>query len=461
MLALALSAPALAQEPSTAFDSRWSPYLGCWTIVQDQLDGRPRCQRAPWCACGRRADSASPSRPPSTARTCSSRPSSPTARRSRCLKGTAAARRPATGRGMASVSSRTSSSTARTGRSAAVSGITLLANGQWIDAQATVIDGNSDVRLRRYRRTSDQYAAAPALTTAPLTIEDVIEASAKVQSEALEAALDEVNARFALNSRVLKQLADNGVSPNVIDLLVAQAYPDKFEVERTSYPSASSTNYGGSVDGQLDGLHGIDDVSVSDVRPVLQQLLLLFAVCVSVLLGPELQLSVRIAVLSQLLQLQQLLRLWRRGILRRAVLPIRRRQRSARIARLAAAATGSSSTAAATHASGRRDQRTARAPAKAPRRPAARAVPRAACAAPAAPIQVRAQLQPELVFRIVVFGCVERRLLGRRRWWGLRRRRTDGPAAGNARFGERAETQSRDAFLSKNALCALLSALCS
>ena len=43
-----------------------------------------------------------------------------------------------------------------------VSGITLLANGQWVDAQATVIDGNSDVRLRRYRRTSDQYAAAPA-----------------------------------------------------------------------------------------------------------------------------------------------------------------------------------------------------------------------------------------------------------------------------------------------------------
>ena len=68
------------------------------------------------------------------------------------------------------------------------------------------------------------------MTTAPLSVEDVIEASAKVQSEALEAALDEANARFALNSRVLTQLADNGVSPNVIDLLVAQAYPEKFEV---------------------------------------------------------------------------------------------------------------------------------------------------------------------------------------------------------------------------------------
>ena len=65
-----------------------------------------------------------------------------------------------------------------------------------------------------------------------------------MQSEALEAALDEANARFALNSRVLTQLADNGVSPNVIDLMVAQAYPEKFEVERSGYPSTS--NYGSS-----------------------------------------------------------------------------------------------------------------------------------------------------------------------------------------------------------------------
>ena len=36
LLALCSSAPALAQESSAAFDSRWNPYLGCWTIVQDQ-----------------------------------------------------------------------------------------------------------------------------------------------------------------------------------------------------------------------------------------------------------------------------------------------------------------------------------------------------------------------------------------------------------------------------------------
>ena len=123
-----------------------------------------------------------------------------------------------------------------------VSGITLLADGQWVDAQATVIDGNSDVHVRRYRRASNPPATVPAATTAPLSVEDIIEASAKVQSEALEAALDELNPRFALDKRVLTQLADNGVSRNVIDLMVAQAYPDKLRVERDIYASMPSTS---------------------------------------------------------------------------------------------------------------------------------------------------------------------------------------------------------------------------
>ena len=125
----------------------------------------------------------------------------------------------------------------------AVSGITLLANGQWVDSQATVVDGIADVRVRRYRRSSDGHTGQAGMTTAPLSIDDIIEASAKVQSEALEAVLDEANARFELNSRVLTQLADNGVSRNVIDLMVAQAYPEKFRIERPS-STAASTSYG-------------------------------------------------------------------------------------------------------------------------------------------------------------------------------------------------------------------------
>ncbi len=229
-LAVVFSAPALAQEPSTAFDSHWSPYLGCWTIVQDQ-SGRSAPVPAGTMVCVR------PSGRFGVAITT-------TVEGKNVLEQTIVADGSAQPLSQGDCSGTQTSNWSRDGEriftsvelectnrpKRSVSGITLVANGQWIDAQSTVIDGNSDVRLRRYRRTSDQYAAAPALTTAPLTIEDVIEASSKVQSEALEAALDEMNSRFALNSRVLKQLADNGVSPNVIDLLVAQAYPDKFEV---------------------------------------------------------------------------------------------------------------------------------------------------------------------------------------------------------------------------------------
>ncbi len=250
MLALLSATPAMAQDKSAAFDSRWNPYLGCWTIVQDQ-----RGQSAPL---------------PAGTMVCV-RPSgrfgvavTTTVDGKNVLEQTIVADGSAQPLSQGDCSGTQTSSWSRDGErlftkvelecanrpKRSVSGITLLANGQWVDAQATVIDGNSDVRLRRYRRTSDQDAAAPAMTTAPLTIEDVIEASSKVQSEALEAALDEMNARFALNSRVLTQLADNGVSPNVIDLLVAQAYPEKFEVERTGYyPSASTTNYGGTLMG--------------------------------------------------------------------------------------------------------------------------------------------------------------------------------------------------------------------
>ena len=61
---------------------------------------------------------------------------------------------------------------------------------------------------------------------------DVTEASKKVASQVVEAAIVETEARFALDSRVLKQLADAGVPPSVIDLMVAQSFPDHFRVER-------------------------------------------------------------------------------------------------------------------------------------------------------------------------------------------------------------------------------------
>jgi hypothetical protein len=65
-----------------------------------------------------------------------------------------------------------------------------------------------------------------------LSQEDVVEAGSKVSSLAVEAAIVESESRFNLNSRALLQLADAGVSRNVIDLMVAQSFPSHFRVER-------------------------------------------------------------------------------------------------------------------------------------------------------------------------------------------------------------------------------------
>jgi hypothetical protein len=244
VLALLASAPAAAQDSPAGFDSRWTPYLGCWTIVQNQR-GHAATVPPGTMVC------VQPSGRFGVAITT-------TVDGKNVLEQTIVADGSAQPISQGDCKGTQTSDWSRDGErlftrvelecanrpKRAVSGITLLAGGHWVDAQATVIDGNSDVRLRRYRRSSDQYSAVPAATGAPLSIEDVIEANAKVQSEALEAALDELNSRFTLNSRVLTQLADNGVSRNVIDLMVAQAYPERFEVERMVSPLAVSMTIG-------------------------------------------------------------------------------------------------------------------------------------------------------------------------------------------------------------------------
>jgi hypothetical protein len=117
-----------------------------------------------------------------------------------------------------------------------VSGLAVMAgNGIWVDVQVVEISGRESIRVRRYRRAPDQRAAAIASRFgAPLTIDDVKEASGKVSPSAVEAALIATNARFDLNSRRLISLDDAGVPDSVIDLMVALSYPGRFVVERAN-----------------------------------------------------------------------------------------------------------------------------------------------------------------------------------------------------------------------------------
>ena len=317
LLALLSSAPALAQDTSTAFDSRWNPYLGCWTVLQDQ-SGHSAAVQAGTMVCVR------PSGRFGVAITTtvdgknvleqtivadgSAQPLS---------QGIAAGPRPATGRATASASSRTSSSTCAGRPKRAISGITLLANGQWVDAQATVVDGIADVRVRRYRRIERSIHR-------PGGNDDGAAQHRRHHRGEREGAV-----RGARGGARRSQRAIRAEQPRAHAACRQRRIAERHRSHggaglSREVPGRAPLLVGGvdvlrnGVGGQLDCLHdGQLDVSLSDVRPVLQQLLLLLALRVPVLLGPELHLSLRIAVLSELLLLQLLRGSRRRLLLRR------------------------------------------------------------------------------------------------------------------------------------------------
>ncbi|HEX6163229.1 MAG TPA: hypothetical protein VFZ31_07685 [Vicinamibacterales bacterium] len=129
----------------------------------------------------------------------------------------------------------------------------MAAGPSWVNVQHVSGEAaNTSVRVQRYRRAANQKladgstapqpdASAAMRTTQEQTrwgIEDVIEASAKMPAEAMQAALTEVRHPFDLNKRTLVMLDEGGVTESVIDLMVALTYPKRFVVERRGGGSA-------------------------------------------------------------------------------------------------------------------------------------------------------------------------------------------------------------------------------
>jgi hypothetical protein len=142
--------------------------------------------------------------------------------------------------------------------------------GVWFDIQAVSADDRSDVLVRRYRRLSRQQtetagysppAAGPGLwqarsgVRARLSIDDVIEASSRLDPNVLEALLLANAVGFPIDSKVLVQLADAGLHPYQIDLMVALSFPERFEVVN-AVPYASVTQTPGAPMAQVMRLSG-------------------------------------------------------------------------------------------------------------------------------------------------------------------------------------------------------------
>ncbi len=130
-----------------------------------------------------------------------------------------------------------------------MSGVSLLSNrSTWVDVQSVSVGGRGHIEIRRYNPARDAEASddvrLPATPGAirdarqsvagPLTASSVREAAAKADSPVVEALLTETRPRLDLDAATLIELDDAGVGGNVIDVLVALAYPDHFVVERRS-----------------------------------------------------------------------------------------------------------------------------------------------------------------------------------------------------------------------------------
>jgi hypothetical protein len=132
--------------------------------------------------------------------------------------------------------------------------LAMVAENEWIDVQAATMGQQHATRQLRYRAVGIGEApeqvrpllpvgrdlareSARLHTSAPLQIEDVIEASALVAPPVLQGLLAARRHGFSMDARSLVQLETAGVPRDVIDVVVALSYPKHFVVQQ---PAASS-----------------------------------------------------------------------------------------------------------------------------------------------------------------------------------------------------------------------------
>ncbi|MGE3473976.1 MAG: hypothetical protein AB7O28_26785 [Vicinamibacterales bacterium] len=120
----------------------------------------------------------------------------------------------------------------------------LLDDDTWVDVEAVTEGSAINVRANRLVRATNQRlpdgtsaapaSAAPAVTAARWTVDDVIELAHELPTDAVQAAISEGPVNFRLNARALAAMADAGVGERVIDLMVGLTYPSRFVVQRAA-----------------------------------------------------------------------------------------------------------------------------------------------------------------------------------------------------------------------------------
>jgi hypothetical protein len=161
--------------------------------------------------------------------------------------------------------------------------IALSANGDLMDVQGLKAGRNNGVRVTQYREANDPGTlpadiasavgsrtmavdAARVGASAPVSTDNVIDASAHLDAPVVEAWLANRGEEMSVDAKELEVMAKRGVPSDVIDVLVALSYPDRFAVA----PSAAGGNgpYGDAVaPSQLKGVAGAT-TRANDTRPI-------------------------------------------------------------------------------------------------------------------------------------------------------------------------------------------------
>ncbi len=141
-------------------------------------------------------------------------------------------------------------------------------NGDWIDIVGVSLQDRVGVRVLRHRAAAPlpmlpaEIASAvavspresPALRTLlPVGDAEIIDASRHVNGAVIEAWLAESRQVFTLNAARLIKLADAGVDDRVLDVLVALSYPQAFSIKPSPTASGELAIGGGGNSVAFDG----------------------------------------------------------------------------------------------------------------------------------------------------------------------------------------------------------------
>jgi hypothetical protein len=155
-------------------------------------------------------------------------------------------------------------------------------NGDWIDIVGVSLRDRVGVRVLRHRAApplpmlpaeiasavaASSHESAALRTLLPVGDAEIIDASRHVNGAVIEAWLAENRQVFTLNAARLIKLADAGVDDRVLDMLVALSYPEAFSIKPSPTAAGELATGGGGTSVVFDGGSLLLGGSILDCSP--------------------------------------------------------------------------------------------------------------------------------------------------------------------------------------------------